>query len=207
MINVKKVITLMQKYDMQSLDEFIIAYCTFTRDLESLHNYMQCKEEFTYVDDEGVERKGSYFSNTLIQKMAAKGILMKEPLDNDLKIEFTDLYIDEEFGKQFFVDAEIAGEELWTAYPNSMTIQGNFIILKKGEKIGNVYYDKEKLIQIYCEKIGHDRELHKEIIKKVLQAKKLGKINFTLRSFILDSLWEALDVASQEGDYSSKTII
>lgn len=207
MINVKKVIELMQKYDMQTLDEFIIAYCTFTRDLESLHNYMQCKDVMEYVDDNGEVKKGSFFSNALVKNMATKGILMKEPLDNDYNIEFADLYIDEEFANKFFVDAQIAGDELWAAYPNSTTIQGNYIILKKGEKIGNVYYDKDKLIEIYCTKIGSDRELHNSIIKKVLQAKKLGKINFTLRSFVLDSLWEALDESSQEGDYNSKTII
>ena len=188
----------MQKYNMQSLDEFMIAYCAFTRDLESLHNYMECKD--------GTD-EGKYFAVSLIRSMADKGILMKEPLDNEYKVEFTDLYIDEEFAKQFFIDSQIAGDELWAAYPNSTTIQGNFIILKKGEKIGNVYYDKDRLIEIYCNKIGHDRDLHNSIIKKVTQAKKLGKINFTLRSFVLDSLWEAFDEASQEEDYSSKTII
>lgn len=188
----------MQKYNMQSLDEFMIAYCTFTRDLESLFHYMECREE---------TEEGKEFSSDLIGRMAEKGILMKEPLNNVLKIEFGDMYVEEEFAKQFFVDAHIAGEELWAAYPNSTNINGNFIILKKGEKIGNVYYDKEKLIEVYCNKIGHDRELHANIIKRVLQAKKLGKINFTLRSFVLDSLWEALDENSQEEDYNSKTII
>lgn len=198
MINAKRVVDIMKRYNMQNLDEFMIAYCTFTRDLESLYLYMHCKE---------ATPEGTYFAQELIMKMADKGILQKEPLNNPHKVEFADLYVTEEFANKFFIEEKFAGEELWNAYPNNTTISGNYVILKKGEKIGNVYYDKDKLIQVYCDKIGHDRQLHNEIIKKVKKAKELGKINFTLRSFILDELWMALDESSQTGDYESKTII
>ena len=103
-----------------------------------------------------------------------------------------DLFLTPEFIDQHFIETKLAGEQLWLAYPNATEINGQYMPLKKGDKIGNIYYDKEKLIAVYCNKIGNNLALHREILEKVEAHKKVGNINFAIRSFILDELWESL---------------
>jgi len=94
-------------------------------------------------------------------------------------------------------------EKLNKNYPDTTTIQGGTVILKKGEKIGNIYWGKDELIELYCKKIDNDRVLHMQIMDCIKRCKDKGIINFTLRSFIFDSLWETLLNLDMKKDYTS----
>lgn len=202
MINTSKVINLMIQYKMTSLDEFMIMYCVYTKDLKSLHKYIENRVE--HVREDGSINR--HFSIELIKSMADRGILDASYLNfRTNKIDFLDLYITDSFAEKFFVDSMQAGEELYDAYPNSTEINGQFVILKKGQQIGNVYYGKDLLIEMYAKKIGNDIDKHRKVIEITKKAKEAGIINFTLRSYILDELWDSLEVP--ETPQSNKTII
>ncbi len=71
--------------------------------------------------------------------------------------------------------------------------------------IGGIYHSKEVLLNIYSQKIGSNKELHKKIIETVKLADKQNLINFTFRSFILDELWLSLFEMVEKDKGFSKT--
>jgi hypothetical protein len=182
-INTTKVTDLMVRYGLKSTDELLLIQCIFQRDYRSLHNLAICKG------------KDAAFTHDIIIGLVEKNIFQKEPLRHHKKNEdicMMDLFLTPEFIDQHFIETKLAGEQLWLAYPNATEINGQYMPLKKGDKIGNIYYDKDKLIAVYCNKIGNNLALHREILEKVEAHKKVGNINFAIRSFILDELWESL---------------
>lgn len=198
LINNAKVTELMVQYGLKTVDELLLIKCVFERDYSSLHKLAICKG------------KEASFTHDVIIALVDKNIFQKEPLRHHKKNEdicMMDLFLTTEFIDKHFIETKLAGEQLWLAYPNSTEINGQYIPLKKGDKIGNIYYDKDKLIDVYCKKIGHNLELHKEILKKVEAHKKLGNINFAIRSFILDELWESLDLPQDNKVYNNSIVV
>lgn len=187
-LNAKLIVDLVIKYDLDSVEEFLLAYCVYKKDYPTLKKYM--------------DHKSFIFNNEIIENLVKKGIIDCNKLNTD-KIEFLDLYVTEEFSNQIFIDTLEAGEELYSVYPDTTTIQGGTVILKKGDKIGNFYWGKDELMELYCKKIDNDRSLHNQIIECIKRCKEKGIINFTLRSFIFDSSWESLMKLDMKKDYTS----
>lgn len=197
MLSAFKIVDICQKYEITS-EEFFLIHLLYRKDYLSFSKYLtKCKK--------------SFYSNNELLALAEKGILKAEPIEDavrlNCKLEMLDLFLTEEFRNQYYKDTEEAGKELWEAYPNTAFIGGQDVILKKGEKIGAVYFDKDTLIKLYCEKIQNNLEVHKEIIAKIKANKDI--INFTIRAFIFDELWDSLKVDAKSSDnyFNNKTII
>ena len=90
-----------------------------------------------------------------------------------------------------FIDTEEAGLALFEAYPHFLNIGGQQVVAKKGGNINGVYYGKDELISLYAKKIGNDIVKHNSIIEAIEKAKQQNVINFTLRDFIYNELWDA----------------
>ena len=191
-INQKQALAVMKEYGLSSFDELFLIQCLYTRDMHTLVDF------FTNHKDE-------LFTNDGIRRLAKFEVLQESHLPpKGQPIEFADLYLTKSFIDKFFTSEE-AGKELWLIYPNTAYINGQDVILKKGEKIGTEYYDKDKLISIYHKKIAGNKELHDKIIEKVKKNKAM--INFTLRSFILDELWDSLPEESSNNEHSNRIVV
>lgn len=176
----------MKKYDLQSIEGLLLAHCAFMAN-EQHPEYLEFIK--IILDQLG---KGK-FSKDSVQEMIDKGIIDGRFIKTPDDLNFANIYLTDEFQEAYYVDSNTAGEELWDAYPNTTIIDGRSVILKKGEKIGDTYWDKDALILMYSKKIGSNKELHQSIVSKIRKAKELGVLNFTLRSFIFDEMWGSLD--------------
>jgi len=186
MIDVKQLTKIMKKYDLQSIEGLLLAHCAFMAN-EQHPEYLEFIK--IILDQLG---KGK-FSKDSVQEMIDKGIIDGRFIKTPDDLNFANIYLTDEFQEAYYVDSNTAGEELWDAYPNTTIIDGRSVILKKGEKIGDTYWDKDALILMYSKKIGSNKELHQSIVSKIRKAKELGVLNFTLRSFIFDEMWGSLD--------------
>lgn len=178
LINSKRITEICVKYNI-SIEQFWILYLKITNDWENLDKY--CKEFEPNLK--------------IILDLEAKGYI--EPLNDCIKngrqaLEMFDILPIGEITENLFIEAKIAGQQLFTVFPKFITMNGINIVATKGENINGTYYDKDKLIEIYCSKIGNDRELHIKILNAIKIAKEKNYINFVLRSFILDELWDNL---------------
>src|SRR6185312_12624375 len=196
MIDVKQLTKIMKKYDLHSIEGLLLAHCAFIAN-EQHPEYLEFIK--IILDQLG---KGK-FSKDGVQEMIDKGIIDGRFIKTPDDLNFANIYLTDEFQEAYYVDSNTAGEELWDAYPNTTIIDGRSVILKKGEKIGDTYWDKDALILMYSKKIGSNKELHQSIVSKVRKAKELGVLNFTLRSFIFDEMWGSLD--DLIGDSNSKS--
>ena len=186
MIDVKQLTKIMKKYDLQSIEGLLLAHCAFMAS-EQHPEYLEFIK--IILDQLG---KGK-FSKDSVQEMIDKDIMDSRFIGNLDDLNFANIYVTDRFREAYYVDSQTAGEELWDAYPNTTVIDGRSVILKKGEKIGDTYWDKDALILMYSKKIGSNKDLHESIVLKVKKARELGVLNFTIRSFIFDSLYESLD--------------
>ena len=199
-LNLKKSVDVAEELGLNSLDELFLIQVLFQRSNTS----------FTALDKFFRKIKKEVFSTTTIESFLRAGILQEEPLRHWIKnknstVEIVDLYLTQEFYERFFILTDYAGRELFEAYPKTAIIQNATIILQKGEKIGNIYYDRDKLMQLYGEKIGNDLELHKEVLAKVKA--NFNDINFTIRSFIFDELWLSLSLKENKKDYTNANLV
>jgi hypothetical protein len=94
------------------------------------------------------------------------------------------------FEKMFFVKTEIAGEELYNAYPGFLFINGVQTPLKKGMEFNGQYLDRRKLSKIYARKIGNNRIFHQKIIDTVKRVSEMKQLNVSIKYFIMENLWE-----------------
>lgn len=183
MIDVKKLTKVMKKYDLQSIEGLLLAHCAF----------METPEYLEFMEIILKQLGKDKFSKDSIQEMIDKNIIDGRFIKDINNLSYGDIFITDEFMQAYYVDSGRAGQELWDAYPNTTVIDSRSVILKKGEKIGDTYWDKDALMALYSKRIGADKDLHNSIIEKVKRAKELGVLNFTIRSFIFDSLYESLD--------------
>lgn len=183
MIDVKQLTKIMKKYDLQSIEGLLLAHCSFMEGPE----YLEFME--IILKQLGKDK----FSKDSIQEMIDKKIIDGRFIKDLDDLSYGDIFITDEFMNAYYIDSNKAGQELWDAYPNTTIIDGRSVILKKGERIGDTYWDKDSLIALYSKKIAASKELHESIIKKVKIANQSGLLNFTIRSFIFDSLYESLD--------------
>ena len=197
MLSAFKITEICKNYEI-TIEDFFLIHVLYRKDYLSFNSYItECKKEF--------------YSNKQLESLAIKRILQLEPIQNaldlNIPLEMFDLYLTEEFRDKYYIDTDEAGKELWAVYPNTAFIGGQDVILKKGEKIGNTYFDKDKLIKLYCEKIQNNLEVHRNIIAKVTANKE--SINFTIRAFIFDELWDSLEVDAKSSDnyFNNKTVI
>jgi hypothetical protein len=153
-------------------------------------------------------RRGKYaFTIKEIKDLQQKGYLLNSS-ESDLKFietewgevegvkeiphAYTDkLEVTDDFCKQLFVEGKFAGEELFEVYPHflSQKINGVRVHAKKGMLVGNEYWGKDELINIYGQRIKNDLQLHKKILESVRYADSIGQVTVTLREFIVNELW------------------
>jgi hypothetical protein len=190
-LKTKKIIEILNRYKI-NLDQLFILHCIALNDNESLAEY---------------SKSIGVFDPELIMDLVNKDLLVREQIPNYGDIEFLDLYLTEKAKQELFVATQIAGVQLWNAYPDFIIINGTKTITKKGGEFNGKYWDKQMLIELYCEKIGFDVELHKKIINTVKIADSNNMINFVIRSFIWDELWESLFVMVEDQIYSKVNVI
>lgn len=178
LINSKRITQICKKYSI-SIEQFWILYLRITDDWENLQ---------LYCDDFTIKLE-------IILDLEAKGYI--EPLHECIKnrtepLEMFDISPIGEIIDKLFVESKFAGTQLFTVFPKYIKVNGNTVVATQGETINGTYYDKDKLIEVYSSKIGHDKELHTKILNAVKIGKDRNLINFVLRKFIMDELWENL---------------
>lgn len=178
-------------YDITPM-QFFILYSVFRKD-KVLNIYSKKKQELgkigVYFDDINYLMKKGYllnFNNTKL-RLTTDGVI------EDEVTYLNALLVPYEFSDKLFIDAEIAGEELYQAYPHflSQRINGQRVVAKKGGTYEGIYYDEYKIKRLYTDLIRNDYELHNRIIECIEKAKRYRNVNVSLREFVLNKLWNA----------------
>lgn len=191
MYNPDKLTDIYVKYGLTP-NQFYILHLTYRKDWNNLYKY---KENVVSKVTENGKKLHGFDIEEELRPLVDKGYLV----DWGKKFEVLDLMVNPEFAEKLFVDTFEAGEELWKEYPHFLDINGQKVVAKKGGEINGKYYGKEELIQLYSTKIGNAKDKHQWIISKLKLAISQKIINFPLRNFIYDEMWEAFELLEDIG--------
>lgn len=196
----KKLSEICIKYNINIM-QFFILYSIFRKDkvleIYSQQKQLQGKVAVTFEDIEDLMKKGY-----LLNFNNAKLRLTDEGIIEDEVTYVRDLLVTDEFAEKLFIDAEIAGEELYNTYPHYLSnrIDGQRVVAKKGGTYNGVYYDQDRLKKLYIDLIGNDYELHNKVLECVEKAKRYKNVNISLREFIINKIWNAWFTLDDEDD-------
>lgn len=120
----------------------------------------------------------------LVDKKILKPFNQNEPLFYDT-LEFT-----ESFVKQQWVDKDIAGYELWEAFPieRSYRIDKDRPLFTK--KLGGNFLSKEDFYRFYCKTIRYSKAKHTKVLAALEVAKANQQIDFTIEDWVKGEMWE-----------------
>lgn len=99
------------------------------------------------------------------------------------------------FYDEIFVDTDIAGEELWEAYPEYLLIDSKQWKAKT--------CDKDEIIEIYCRKIKYNKVLHKKAMDALEQEKKEG-VRMGIEKWVRSEQWKNSTLRTKTSDYGEQ---
>ena len=127
-----------------------------------------------------------------LEKLQSKGIILKSynipKPGTPFKPE--DVEFNKNFIKQFFRSSFEMGEELFTTYPQFITIQG---VSFNARRVSKKFNDLEEAFAKYGKVIKYNEETHRQIINNIKAGIEKGYNFTTLDDFICDRGWLALD--------------
>lgn len=97
--------------------------------------------------------------------------------------------------KQFL---EIAGNQLFSIYPNVIYNNGNKIgplkACKEFKYSNKVYEGRDDVVRLYCKFIDYNKEKHNEVINKIQVDKLIGYeyCNQSITSFVINRTWDIM---------------
>lgn len=99
------------------------------------------------------------------------------------QLEFTN-----EFKKKYFIDAMVAGRQLWDAFPSerSYRINGRALLTKK---IGTELQSVDDFYQYYGTRIKWSAAKHKSVMAALERAKAAEQIDFTIMDWVKNEMW------------------
>ena len=160
-------------------DELLLIYLTFlARDEEGGHNEFLHK----WFTGGGSERLRSLFNS-----LKEKGFIHKSY--ETTSYEPNEIEFNKTFIKSWTKNSLEMGQELLSAYPISIIINGQNMMLKD---VSKRFASLDDFFFFYGTQIGHNPEKHKEVMEILNWAKENGYINFGILSFVISHQWENL---------------
>lgn len=138
----------------------------------------------------------------VLEQLQKKEIVLKSykiPNSGD-KFDPYAIPVNKNFTKALYKSSFEMGKELFDAYPQFGTINGNLIplrgISKKFDSLEQAYFK-------YGRSIGFNPEKHKTIIELVNWARENNILNCSLASFIVNEGWHDLNALKNNGDIAN----
>jgi len=202
MYNAEKLTNIYVKYGITP-NQFYVLYLIYSKDWNNLYRYKENVISKVTKNDKGESINLHGFDvEEELQPLIDKGYL-EDPFTRGVSrsnFEIVDLMVTPTFSSKIFIDSWQAGEELWKLYPHFLEINGQKVVAKKGGEMNGKYYGKEELIELYSKKIGNSRDKHDWILRKTKLAIDQKVINFPIRNFIYDEMWEAFEELEDTGN-------
>ncbi len=149
--------------------QFLLLYCMYREKWELIAKY---KKAFPSDD-------GSMIGNIYREDLVNRGFLIQIE-DGDTADCFE---ITKKFAK-IFVDEFEAGNEFWDIYPA--------FVISEGKRLPLSTMDKNLFRKIYSDRINHDFEEHKEVMKDLKFAIDEGLINMGIEKFVRSEMWSKI---------------
>ena len=158
-------------------DELLLVYLTFiARDEEGHEEYFS-----QWFNNGGKDRLRDLFNS-----LKEKGIIHKNynpDTYNPNQIEFNKNFI-----KSWTKNSLEMGEELFSAYPSFININGKYIPLKD---VSKRFSSLDEFFFFYSSQIGHNPEKHKEIMDILEWSNSNGYLNCGILSFVISRQWDS----------------
>lgn len=188
-LDLEQEIAMLEKYRLTSTELFLIRVLLIFQDENN---------ETIFANYIKTLRLAGINLRTVLQSLQDKGIILKSYKIPKEGTEFNpyDIEINKNFIKNLYKCSFELGKELFEAYPQFNTINGNLVSLRGISK----HFDSlEEAYFKYGRYIKWNLEVHKEIIELVNWAKEHNLICQSLSSFIINNAWLDLK-AMKEGD-------
>ncbi len=160
-------------------NQFLLLYllCTeqMVRDSQSKLKYSSTGSIYKW------QNEGSGWTTSEVQDLEAKGYVIPISKSN---YSIDQLIITPKFSELFFINADIAFEEVLDAYPDTITIQGTGFFTKAG--------DLDKLSSDYKKIVKNSQKKHEEVIELIKFARQKNLINCKLDKFLTKAMLDSL---------------
>lgn len=167
----------MAKYGLTA-DELLLVYLSFIGQDEENHIEYFNK----WYNGGGASRLRNLFNS-----LKDKGVIIKNynpETYNPNEIEFN-----KNFVKGWLKNSGYMGQELLSAYPPFMNINGTYMPLKD---ISKRFANMEEFFFFYGKEIGFSPEKHAEVMEILEWAKENHHLNFGILNFVISHQWTAL---------------
>lgn len=159
-------------------DELLLVYLTFlARDEEGHPEYFE-----QWFSNGGKERLRDLFESLKSKKLIHKDFNPSSYVPNEIEFNKT-------FLKSWTKNSLKMGEELFSAYPSFMNIQGKYVPLRD---ISKRFSSLDEFFFFYSTQIGHNPEKHKEVMDILTWAKENNFVSFGILNFVISNQWIAL---------------
>lgn len=197
--NISHLINLLSNLDI-SADEFLLLYLIHTGNQDGLYKFVierflknhKSKIVTFNKDNVPILNKTPFTKETFI-RLKSKGYIEFNEDTVEQMVFSNELSVTKEFSEYLFTNSLEGGDELFEAYPDFIEINGK----RMGAKVcsGTNIFDVQ---ETYLELIGHNREKHEEILKKIGIAKrnKNPYVNISIVNFVNQECWKYLDTKS-----------
>jgi hypothetical protein len=127
------------------------------------------------------QNEGSGWTINEVEDLESKGYLI--PI-NKSNYSIDQLIITPKFSELFFINSDIAFEEVLDAYPDTITVQGSAFFTKTG--------DLDKLSSDYKKIIKNSQKKHEEVIELIKFARQKNLINCKLDKFLTKPMLDSI---------------
>lgn len=172
------ILNIMTKYKLTA-DELLLIYLTFIAQTEN-----GCPEEHRIYFRKWYDGGGKERLRELFNSLKEKGIIRKNY--NPSVYDPDEIEFNQNFIKQYFKLTGELGQELMSAYPTTLYINGKNVSLKN---ISKKFKDLQEFYFWYASTIGHSLSKHREILNILEWAKMNDLIHIPIVEFVASCKW------------------
>lgn len=192
--SIREAVNFMTKYQLTP-GSFILCWLLMEKKEYRYSEYSTDPLFYQYCNEVGDEI--SPFSVTDARIAIERGFLeiieKDKTIDDLINVRLDNLKVTNKFQDEFWIEAVVAGEELWNNYPNFLQI--------KGKQNSAKSCNKEALIVNYMKKVSHSREKHNYVMDMLDKAKRNDLINMGIEKWVASEQWNVVrDFQEEEED-------
>lgn len=165
-----------------TVNQFYLCHMLYLRDFVNLEKYILT----TYKNDRGAIRDLA-FKKSEVDDLIARGYLVKTGTSDAIQ----SYEVTEKFSGEYYIDEEEAGEQLWEAFPKTLTIDG---VIQSTRTC-----DKEEVLETYYRRIKGSRKRHQYILQMTNRYTDLvrsGEMNgMGIEKYIKGENWDVVGEA------------
>ena len=158
-------------------NQFFAVYMVWKDRHEFLADVISRQEAFVVTDLQKLVRLG-YFEPYEPETNFSSG-------DMRFNIDLHELRVTPKFTQSLFIEDDVAGRELFDAYPQFILINNQRVVAKS--------CNKDEYMKRYGMKIGYDAVMHAGVLKSLEWAKTKNLVNFSIKNFIDGEMWDSFD--------------